>query len=354
MPRSSRNPQAGQPDAPGKPKKDKAQPPALEEAATAAQLRWHSAGTTDIIPSTVQTPSHVLLLFHGLFCFCYHKNKFCEVGVHTAAPRHQQFVIRAYELLQGLPHPLPNPLPPPFYSLNIGDPKKVPGKLVEVEIANRPRNDVSFYLTSKTDPRDWAFLPDLEGPDFYHPEKLKKKKALELRLRIKHGVFFTHCQTRSKFRRVRDPIRGVPSNSTADPEKKDLDHIAYVNGCLISHEADEYVSIKIGPTELKLQQDAGQKKVYVVYFGHDCRPSEGIDFHLYYKAFHVPDKRKKYKLKLKEDAGPQNACVLGLSDLGISGFAPRAILDLLNQNIRSSDNTPCGAAGFGRSDNLDP
>jgi len=295
-----------------------------------SKLNWPPSSDTPVL-------GDVLIGFEGLFGIAYNpQTGACEVGVHCKASKHE-FLIEVIELdmqLQTL-----NLL----YSFKPQKKSDIPGGTISIDVKNPTTPGISFFLPYTKDDQEWTRMPDFESP-LFHDQPLKKKPgALSPRVYISNGLFFTLWTTSKQFERV--------GNNTLT-----LGRIAYIPGATISHKADGYVVLRFGSQELQLQGN-GNRKYFVIFFNtcpkcnYDSKSAvkeKRNDFHLYYKTFKKPRGAKEFQLRLKGGIGPASAArdkrslfVDFLTLKALSKFGPF-----------SSQDSPCGAAGFGRSNGL--
>jgi hypothetical protein len=200
---------------------------------------------------------------------------------------------------------------------------------------------------------DFRLVNDLEGQEFYDRVLDKKRDAFRPRIHIKNGTFVTLVATPENrtFKRV------APNDSLI------LGRIAQIVGAAVyldrNPDRSGYVSLRIGPEELKLEPKNGSP--YLIVFDNSCLkevcnfdPSSAIkekrnDFFEYCKMFSIPEDKEEYQLLLERpplvadsDAERSNQVTAGPS----SFVAAMAFLRGLVEK-RSSTDAPCGPVGYG-------
>lgn len=294
-------------------------------------------------PTTTQAPpapeeSAVLLLFHGLFCFCQN-GPVCEVGVVNKAPDHE-FSVFVLEL-----DSLGTPVFPPLY---LGG---ASGEPIRLRVEGFVGPSVSFFQSASADERNWEHVPDFEGPDFYDTKLDKKKGVFDPIITIENGLFYTAEATDYEFKR--DDEAG---------DSRDIGPTAHDVGVDVSHGEDEHVLLTIGGKELKLEANDGRR--YEIYFSNACPREKDKckfdahssvkekrnDFHFYYKTFDIPGGKKEYMVKLK---GPRRDAVAAARKSAAPSSLTASLLNLLNERgLLSTHEAPCGSSGFGRGGGL--
>lgn len=346
------------PNQPQTPEPAGGQQPPRHEAKTGNTLWPESTGAP-----TATDDIGILLLFHGLMGFALNtkdagrgaRQRVCEVGIHTKAPDHE-FKVMVIESVS--PHGAANCHV--LYEFNAERPHDVPGREITIDVRDPVTPGVTFYKphgdTPET-PRDWKYVPDLEGPKLYDRKLVKKPKSMRLRVIVKHGLFFTALPTNREFDRVdEDQVdgNGMPRPQPAGP----VGQVAILAAAELGHRAGGHVSIKIGQQEVTLRA-TGDRKYYICVWNDcpegDCnfKPESPIkerrnDFHMYRKMFDL-GAGKEYGLMLKPNGGVGATPAAGASE----PYYLQALykFKLLPVNpIVSTHDAPCGPGGFGRTD----
>jgi hypothetical protein len=167
------------------------------------------------------------------------------------------------------------------------------------------------------------------------------------RLLIKSGVFYTWQKTKTKF------IRRAPN------DEKKLGGVAQVIAANIRVENNGYFALRVGGQEVRFNALPG--RLYGVLFDNGCpkdvcnyNPDSPVkelrnDFHHYCETFEIPADREEYELAKdlasKSEYGEQQG-----ADSARTTTGPFfEMFNALFGNMLSSDDAPCGAAGYGSS-----
>lgn len=293
-----------------------------------------------------RSPS-IVIIFHGLMCFCHNGAGFCQVGIHNKAPHHK-FKMNVYEVAGSfdLPHDPRLGTTTLIESYDKGDTGGSDKHFVRLEVLDSGVTGVDYYQIEppKSDPHDFRHIMDLEGVGFHHGQMLTKKPAnMGPRIHINQGVFYTMCRTRRQFKTV----YGMEVNRIGSVAQLIAGNIYLTGG--------GYLSIQMKGKEVKkLQAD----KKYLITVNNGC-PQDDTDcvfspdhpdktrrndFHHYYNTFERPG-GKEYELFRDTDSPLNTTC-------------SNEFLDSINKLLerdggkRATDDAPCGAAGFGVSSGL--
>jgi hypothetical protein len=314
-----------------------------QETAQAKSIDSNFPGATELPDLEAQ----VLLAFHGLMSLTYSDLGFCEVAINNKAPEHK-FRIAVYDDLSSSAKP--------FYTYNFGSASTSPFDVIRFDVVN-PHPDtlgVRFYQPVNfqagtpehgrivEDPMDFRLLNDLEGEEFYNRALDKKREAFRPRIHIKNGTFVTLVAT--------------PANRTF---KREAPNDSLILGTAIYLDRSGYVSLRIGPEELKLEPKNGSP--YLIVFDNSCLkevcnfdPGSAIkekrnDFFEYYKMFSIPEDKEEYQLLLEHSplvADPDAEGSNQVTAVPSSFVAVMAFLRGLVEKQSSTD-APCGPVAYG-------
>lgn len=180
--------------------------------------------------------------------------------------------------------------------LIIGDPKT--GGPIDITVVNPDIIDGTYVFAKGTfsrtaasnDDRDWRWIMDFEGPDFYQ-RRLDKDVLKYTPLTINNGLFYTFHKTKSRFETQYNSSRVT-----------DLSHIAMIIGANIYLKPGGSVSIMLGGVPLP-PLVAIPGFTYDIVVRNDCRKrlaacdfephhlsdrTRRNDFYLYYDLFSPP------------------------------------------------------------------
>jgi hypothetical protein len=288
----------------------------------------------------------VLLAFHGLMGFAYNVLGFCEIGMHSKAPQHECMVTIS-EVLHGGERIL--------FTYNFG-------LLANGDAPDRIRLDIVEPLPDYTPPRffmrmdstydetDFRHVVDYESAAFYGRKLKLKTSVFKPRLNIRSGLFFTGVVTEEHYSRV------------APNDVRYLGPVATVVGAAIFHKPEGYVALRIDKEELKLTPR--EDTVYLVLFENLC-PDNGVpdvltpngpvstDFDLYADTFEIPEDREHYTLVADGDYLRRTFEPVLLEREKPMKVERRQSVDRIQwlnifEKLRSSRQSPCGEAGFGK------
>jgi len=295
--------------------------------------------------------ANVVLGFHGLMCFCFrrsHSDKNCEVGIHNNSDAHN-LSITVYKVAPSFDPPYDmdmcitpqtQPYAGPYRKAQTGSLK---GNIVRFDV-NEPRvSGVQFFQSGpgpRSHPDNFRHILDLEH-DFYPGFTLPKKPHhMGPRLRINHGLFYTLCKSETQFERVE--VASPPGGPSVH-----IGSVARMVGTNIYLENDGDVTLKMSGAPDKTLKAAEGK--FFVLIDNGCKACPSNEFPLYYDTFDPPrgDPRVFDLNKTSTGTGslaPGSPCEI---------FLPQ-VNSLLKElgTILSTDDAPCGAAGFGISGSL--
>lgn len=330
---------------------------------TATRARDDSHLNWEPIEELPDDDPSVILVFHGLMGLAYNRDlDFCEVGMHSKAPKHE-FSIEVYDDLTSQE---------PMYAYKFGQAGSALVDIIRFDVVNPSvpgspgERNVRFYMPpgfnrhptgarEVPDDLDFRLITDFEGPDFYNRPLRKKPGAFKPIVHIKNGVFVTLAPTRREYNRVA-PNDSLPLGQIAEA----------VGAAIYLNPGDGFVALRIGTSELKLR--AAEGKTSVIYFDNSCpeddcqfRPTSSKketrnDFYLYYETFEIPSDKEEYELIEKDPL--LNASASAPKPPGDSKTAsdPKArVSPKFRQQLfefiklRSNPEAPCGSAGYGQS-----
>jgi hypothetical protein len=297
---------------------------------TPERFQWPT--TADDIPPGAD----VVLGFHGLMCFCHRhgRDNKCEIGVHNGSPVHQ-LSITVYAVAQGFDPPHQMDMRPffkvagPFGTAETGD-------KVEFEVEEPRLSRVSYFQRGgpRDDPRNFRLILDLED-DFYKGVQLKKRKNLfGPRIRVEHALLYTLCASRATFSRVE--VTSPPGNGNPTP----LGRVSRLVGANFYVESRGSVTMKLKNAPGVVMRPSDGK--FFVLIDNGCAGCEDNDFHRYYDTFEQPAGTPRFDV-IRDHTTPPTP-------------APGTPCALIERTVkdRGTDDSPCGAAGFGASDEIPP
>lgn len=252
----------------------------------------------------------ITLRFHGLLSFCYNRQrKDCEVGVFNKrfAPDHRLRIQIKHGA--GNWYDVQNPPTSGDYSFEVVN--TAPRVLAYQKPGAFDRQD-----DQNTDPHDFRWLLDIEGPDFYDkPVPSKVPGYYDPKLYVKNGIFNTYMTTNSRFLRVNACYPSDPTYWT------ELGSIAYYTAAHVYMIPNQQAKLSI-PGRNPITFESSMQ--HSIYFTNDCS-GEGVgrsDFFHHFHSFVAPDGMDRYDLQVYETP-------VGGSD--------------------TTDEAPCGGAGYGGS-----
>jgi hypothetical protein len=231
------------------------------------------------------------------------------------------------------------PLPRPRSSFSIHVDKPDLSVLDGVYVYEKNPNQPFVRADPTNDPKDFRWILDFEGPDFYPsplPPLTKHAAMLRPSLHIDNGLFYTFYKTRSTFNKR--PTKGgsdVPLNNIVD-----------IIGANIYLATTGSVQLIIDGNVTPLSPGPGES--YEIDIFNVCNAdlpgcrfdSQGAtkedrnDFYVHYHTFDVPAGEQEYEL-VAANAMPAGS-------IAMCGRPPDDL----------SDPAPCGPGCFGRSSNL--
>ena len=278
----------------------------------------------------LQADPSITVVFHGLLSFCYNRTrKDCEVGVFSnqIASNHRLRIEicrdgEASQVIWG-------------HQLSSGDLSlEVLGVAAGVS-AYEKAGSFNRLDDSGSDDRDFRWMLDIEGPDFYNKVISKKYPGYyQPKLFVKDGVFYTLEKTGSKFIRV-------SAHEPSDPSKwQELGSMAYCLAANIYMSSGQTAKLFLpGPGNSFFNHGERTHKIFFTNICYDnvsekCKRS---DFFQHFHSFDPPDGIGRYELQLVTPApeGTRHEC---------GGLASEHQKDIL-----TTDEAPCGGAGYGGS-----
>ncbi|HJQ31457.1 MAG TPA: hypothetical protein VJ866_04745 [Pyrinomonadaceae bacterium] len=307
---------------------------AYESKAAATTLDWPT--TSDPIPHG----ANVVIGFHGLMCFCHrhsHRDKNCEVGIHNNSPDHD-LSIKVYKVLSTFDPPydmnagITSQTQPDAGPFSKGQTGSLKGNMVTFKVDSPSISGVKYFQSGpgpRDHPNNFKHILDLEH-DFYPGFVLQKQgDHMGPRIRINHGLFYTICPSATQFGRQE---AGIPGTTAP------IGSLARMVGANIYLKPDGKVTLKM-PAAGDVVMKATEGKFFVLV-DNGCIGCKDNDFHLYYQTFFKP-------------TGEPTFDVVKTAS-GMATPAPGSPCGLIEQIVagKGTDDTPCGAAGFGGSGEL--
>ncbi|MEK6299977.1 MAG: hypothetical protein AABO41_04590 [Acidobacteriota bacterium] len=261
------------------------------------------------------------MVFHGLLSFCYTEDRYCEVGVFTASDEHELTI----QIIRG---ECPSGSVEAEYS---GHELQADG-VFKLEILNGTKGVTSFQ-TETFDPRDFRYLPDVEGPHFFNVvDPIPKRRGFYTqRLFVEKGVFYTLDGTASTFNR--NDKQGSPLP---------LGNIAYYVAANIKFSsAEEYAVLRLfsntgTPISHEFRPGAPLREIHII---NSCiagsEASSAIDFNLHFQSLQSPY-HDRFEVALARAGEAEHTCE-NIGNL------------LKTARRRSTDPAPCAGAGYGSS-----
>lgn len=282
-------------------------------------VEWHDA--FPVVEPTVR------VTFHGLFCFFFDHTDECFVGTHNTTqqpghahnthPHDYQIVIRQKDGGATTQEDI----------FNVGDPQRFPrlnfkvtgSAFPGVYVYTGPNHD-QFDREAGNDKRDWRWIIDFE--DMIYPDGVKGLSAAALRpgLKFDNGLFYTYKKTPFNFELV--PEGGGPAIT--------LNNIAEVMAANIYLAEGGFVKLTGGPVGERTLAYAANR-TYEIDILNLCN---GFDHPACHYEPNNPDKQRRNDFFLYYDT------------FDPSQNRPEYLLLLLDS--LGTDDTPCGAVGFGQ------
>ena len=285
------------------------------------------ASSDPVVPS-------VIVVFKGLLTFCFAGNLNCEVGINNQVPPTQrhQLNIKVWKK--------------PGCVLRVDQDIPI-GSAVDIEV-HRPAELDGVYvyepdpflpldrLSAGSDPRDFRWMLDFEGPDLYDVHLEKVSGNVRPSLNMNNGLFYTRQKSESTFR------LHSPSGS------------AFIGSVAKLVAANIYLALG-GDLELKVngvrldKLDQATDVTYQVDFTYDCfpvvghchfDPDSGVkesrnDFYLNHRAFTLPSGVAEKEL----------ICVQKVESVP----DPELCGNISKAPGETTDPAPCSGTGFGQS-----
>ena len=295
-------------------------------------------------PDTQKEPSMdapVSLIFDGLMGFFYNaKSKACDIGFHSGKGNHMTG-LRVWEIETTTtptrtckPIYAFSPLPDEVDHIDLGI--EVADPLVDFFEDNQPMDP--YRKTGN--PKDFRWLLDLDGSDFY-PKNYDKKKKFKRTLTVRQGTFYTRMITESTFLRV--------DLDQENNNPKPMGRMPLFMAAAIAPSDNQYVSLKLQKKvsaqkletigEVNLYKKVGS--IYEIQFLNHCdscvapkphssHEEERNDFHFMRKVLNLPGSEPEYGIKIDVEV---------IKDI-TPNFCSRI-------HYRVSDPAPCMGAGYG-------
>ena len=294
--------------------------------------------------------ANVVIGFHGLMCFCHrhsHSDRNCEVGIHNNSPAHNLSIVvyrvaptfdPPYDMNMGIDPQTTPPFAGPFGKGQTGSLK---GNIVRFKVDDPSLSGVRYFQSGagpRDHPHNFRHIIDLER-DIYPGEQLPKKgDRMGPRVRINHGLFYTLCRTETQFEKVE--VVSPPVNPPTP-----IGSLARMVGANIYLRRGGKVTLKMPAADDVVMREADGK--FFVLVDNGCAGCQTNDFPLYYHTFDPPmgnpvifDLQPVGPAPIPSPP-PGSPCDLFL----------RQVDDILRKKnqLMSTDEAPCGAAGFGSS-----
>lgn len=282
----------------------------------------------------------VVLVFHGLTSFINFGETRCDVGFHNQNSDHELTLFtglfgQPFDYLQAIPiSNLANTEPFTF--------KITPAPPSIVKRVTFFQDREIFRRDSANDHRkDFRWLLDFEGPEFYHTPLKLKTETLTPTLSVYDGLFYTLFRTDSTFKR-----------KATDGEFL-LGNIAYMIAANVYLDDDSVAILRIGKHEMDFKKRPGLP--HVLFFVNSCpreecsfdprgpRKESRNDFYMYYRTFEIPSGRPEYELVADHIVGGLNLDTQSLIDSKRGPFNNSLVETILG--LLSTDPAPCGGGG---------
>lgn len=229
-------------------------------------------------------------------------------------------------------------------------------KTISLQVMPTSTRPVDYYqypteifdrFSGSSDPnwlRDFRWLPDLDGPDFYPDRYPKHNDHFKRWLNIKNATFYTRMRTNTKFNLVTQVDDLTKPNQLIKP----YGYVArYMAAAMPLPAGGQYVALQVDNLPpIPLDPGADGKKQYQIVFVNECKsknckPELGdldgnderlrSDLHFARKAMKLPNGR--VRIALKRTPGEVPADKPNFCDDDLSG--------------RNTDAAPCMGAGYG-------
>jgi hypothetical protein len=274
------------------------------------------------------TATNLTVLFGGLMGFSNTNGGVAQVGFQPGVGKHK-LAINLYEINNDTCSKARS-----FSTRQV--------KTMELEIPNQSPNVNFFHKAgfdrnlSVDDPRDFGWVLDFEDSPM-HPGRVDLIAKFSPVLTVKHGTFYTHQLTRSRFNLVEVGNTSVPPIS--------LNQVPRLIGTAIEIPQGKHAVLKINGTIVPLPQK--QDVHYELQFLNDCYESNGHhckwdrpndqsevvrnDFYMHYRMFKPKGDSKKCGVIVTE---PITAARLDMCPKTNEKFG--------------TDEAPCMGTGFGQ------
>ena len=297
--------------------------------------------TTYAVKQVLPNNPSVVIVFRGLFTFCFSGNQNCEVGINNQAADPDQFHKLNVNVwrkgLQGcIPVPIVMPNPITRIDLEVQNATELDGVYVFQRNPQTPfdRMDLGNH------PKDFRWALDFEGPDLYNERLLKQTNALRPSLQINNGIFYTRQTSRSKFK-----LHSKSGDKQIGSVAKLIAANVYLGGV-------SFLDLKINGILIKrLEQE--QNITHQIDFKNDCEPPAGHcgyhpgnsaketrnDFYLHHRTFNRP--------------GGKDELELICTDVQTPVKDPELCGTISDEGAETTDPAPCMGGVFGQSPSLD-
>ena len=221
-----------------------------------------------------------------------------------------------------------------------------PGPGFAIEIVGK-QSSTAFYQEGPYDrpnlqPKDFRWLPDLEGEDFYpNISGGLQGNYLRLRFTVRHGTFYTFQKTKSTFQRI------DLNPNTATPAK-DLGPVAKVIAVGLEPATNEEVFLRINPNSTVIFQHKPGYTHEVVIRNHCHKSNHDLcDFDPDHPTNEESRNDFHYLRKLLPLAANSPIFSLKIKAKGRSQIEYCSSERFKTEQERGSDRSPCMGAGFG-------
>ncbi|HKQ08062.1 MAG TPA: hypothetical protein VJ464_23250 [Blastocatellia bacterium] len=282
---------------------------------------------------------NLVVVLRGLLLLAFDGTNQCEIGavkLPEPAPNDQphDFEIRIWEQADQCP--------------GINEPDRsriVPNDRFEIIVDSPAVYDGVYVFASdppRSDPKDFGFVPDFEGDDFYgsvlNGQPLDKNPGIATpKIIINNGLVYAHRITQTEFQVLAEP--------EGSDQPKEIEQVADIVAIRIFLQPGGTIQLKEDGTLIDTVNADQFYQIDVLNRCHkDQHPAcdfvpgsliktERNDFYLYYTAFQRPPGQPEYMLKAKPPfrrfSRLQGICHLRTED--------------------TSDPAPCGAGVYGQS-----
>ena len=301
---------------------------AAAAAAAKTYVEWR-----DAFPAAEPT---VRIIFHGLFCFFFDGKDECHVGTHntTRQPGHphnthpHDYQVTVTQMDGGavtdrFTHMIGNPQRFPRINFRTTG-SAFPGGVAPGAYVYTGPNHAQFNRNPGDDPKDWRWIIDFE--DRMYPGGVKGINAAALRagMRIDNGLFYTKQRTSKPFDLLPEgggapiPLNNIAEIVAANIYLAEGGFVKLTGGGPVLNERKlEYAPNRTFEVEI-LNLCDGNAHTPCQFEPTSPDKQKRNDFFLYYDTFDRLQNRPEYLLILR------------------------------TPGLKSKDDTPCGAVGFGQ------